>query len=157
MHADPRPCKLCMQDQRVRCVCRQMLKLPPTKLFVPHFLQKQVEGLLEAYRQFQCDMPCEVIPLQVSLPPCSPQLSITQYSLAWQSTNGHHLALHSVAEHGVAEPCIAGHSVAGHIVTGQSGAEHGVAGHSIAGHSIAGQSEAEHNVAGHSTAWLGAA
>ncbi|KAL3152705.1 hypothetical protein ABBQ38_012297 [Trebouxia sp. C0009 RCD-2024] len=45
---------------------RQMLGLPPTRLFIPDFLEGQITGLLNAYRAFQrCDMPCEVTPMQV--------------------------------------------------------------------------------------------
>lgn len=45
---------------------RQMLGLPPTRLFIPDFLEGQITGLLNAYRAFQrCDMPCEVTPMQI--------------------------------------------------------------------------------------------
>lgn len=43
-----------------------MLDLPPTRLFIPDFLEEPITGLLNAYRAFQrCEMPCEVTPMQV--------------------------------------------------------------------------------------------
>ncbi len=47
-------------------LCRQMLSLSKTHLFVPDFIAQPVNGLLDAYRAFQrCEMPCEVTPMQV--------------------------------------------------------------------------------------------
>ena len=51
---------------RAICARRQMLGLSKTHLFVPDFLERPINGLLDAYRAFQrCEMPCEVTPLQV--------------------------------------------------------------------------------------------
>ena len=49
-------------------LCRQMLGLPPTHLYIPDFLKEPITGLLNAYRAFQrCEMPCVVTPTQVCL------------------------------------------------------------------------------------------
>ena len=45
-----------------------MLGLPPTRLYIPDFLEEPITGLLNAYRAFQrCEMPCVITPMQVCL------------------------------------------------------------------------------------------